>query len=385
MAGFDPYPVGGWYGAEDKNENDPISLDEEIFMAYLELKNVNKYYAGVAAVHDFNLDIEKGSLVSFLGPSGCGKTTTLRMIAGFEQLDSGTIHLDGSDIVPVPPNRRDIGMVFQAYALFPNLTVRENIAFGLQMKKTPKKETEQRVNEVLDMVRLQDTAKRFPHQLSGGQQQRIALARALAVQPRVLLLDEPLSALDAEVRVVLRGEIRRIQSELAITTVYVTHDQEEALSISDKVVVMNKGLIEQVGKPEEIYRAPSSRFVATFIGTANQFLGKTSGKNKVLCNNVELVTGSLKDFTVGQMVVVLVRPENIQVQAEKPQQPNWNIVQGGIETITFHGAVTRLGVNVNGQRVVADITVANTQPVSLSQKIWLLFPPDACQVMAAEE
>ncbi len=354
-------------------------------MAYLELKNVNKSFGGVTAVHDFNLDIEKGSLVSFLGPSGCGKTTTLRMIAGFEQLDSGTIRLDGSDIVPVPPNRRDIGMVFQAYALFPNMTVRENVAFGLRMKKTPKAEIDRTVNNVLDMVRLQDTSKRYPHQLSGGQQQRIALARALAVKPRVLLLDEPLSALDAEVRVVLRGEIRRIQSELAITTVYVTHDQEEALSISDKVVVMNKGLIEQVGAPEEIYRAPRSRFVATFIGTANQFLGKTSGKDKVLCSNVELLTGNLKGYKDGQAVVVLVRPENIQIQAEKSQQKGWNVIPGEIETITFHGAITRLGVNVNGQRVVADITVANTQPVSLNQKIWLGFPPDACQVMVVEE
>ncbi|MBI4731372.1 MAG: ABC transporter ATP-binding protein [Chloroflexi bacterium] len=354
-------------------------------MAYLELKNVNKSFGGVAAVHDFSLDIEKGSLVSFLGPSGCGKTTTLRMIAGFEQLDSGTILLDGNDIVPVPPNRRDIGMVFQAYALFPNMTVRENIAFGLRMKKTPKEDVEKRVDSVLDMVRLQDTGKRFPHQLSGGQQQRIALARALAVQPRVLLLDEPLSALDAEVRVVLRGEIRRIQSELAITTVYVTHDQEEALSISDKVVVMNKGLIEQVGTPEEIYRAPNTRFVATFIGTANQFPGQTSEKNKVICVNVELLTGSLKEFNAGQSVVVLVRPETIQVQVERPQQENCNIIPGVVETITFHGAVTRLGVNINGQRVVADITVANTQPVSLNQKLWLTFPPEACQVMAAEE
>ncbi len=354
-------------------------------MAYLELKNVNKSFAGVAAVHDFNLDIEKGSLVSFLGPSGCGKTTTLRMIAGFEQLDGGTIRLDGNDIVPVPPNRRDIGMVFQAYALFPNMTVRENVAFGLRMQKTPKAEVDQRVDKVLEMVRLQDTAKRFPHQLSGGQQQRIALARALAVQPRVLLLDEPLSALDAEVRVVLRGEIRRIQSELAITTVYVTHDQEEALSISDKVVVMNKGLIEQVGMPEEIYRAPKTRFVATFIGTANQFLGKTSGKNKVVCNNVELNTNSLTGFKSDQPVVVLVRPENIQVQDEQSRQKGWNSIAGEVETITFHGAVTRLGVNANGQRIVADITVANTQPVSLNQKIWLSFPQDACQVMAVEE
>jgi len=354
-------------------------------MAYLELKNVNKTFAGVTAVHDFNLEIEKGSLVSFLGPSGCGKTTTLRMIAGFEQLDSGTILLDGTDIAPVPPNRRDIGMVFQAYALFPNMTVRENIAFGLKMKKTSKEDIEKRVDSVLEMVRLQETGKRYPHQLSGGQQQRIALARALAVQPRVLLLDEPLSALDAEVRVVLRSEIRRIQSELAITTVYVTHDQEEALSISDKVVVMNKGFIEQVGAPEEIYRAPKTRFVATFIGTANQFLGRTSGKDKVVCPNVELLTGSLKGYQDGQSVVVLVRPETIQVQAEKPRQENCNVIPGVVETITFHGAVTRLGININGQRVVADITVANTQPVSLNQKLWLTFPPEACQVMAVEE
>ena len=351
-------------------------------MAYLSLKNVNKTFSEVIAVNDFNLEIEKGSLVSFLGPSGCGKTTTLRMIAGFEQLDSGTILLDSSDISNVPPNRRDIGMVFQAYALFPNMTVRENIAFGLTMKKTPRPETEKRVNEVLEMVRLQDTARRFPHQLSGGQQQRIALARALAVQPRVLLLDEPLSALDAEVRVALRGEIRRIQSELAITTVYVTHDQEEALSISDKVVVMNKGIIEQVGTPEEIYRAPKTRFVATFIGTANQFHGEVSGSDTIISNDIKLLSGSLKDFSSEQKVVVLIRPENIHVQTEQPDRDNLNVISGKIETITFHGAVTRLGVNVGGQRVVADITVANDKPVSLSQKIWLVFPPEACQVMA---
>ncbi|MCL5611376.1 MAG: ABC transporter ATP-binding protein [Chloroflexi bacterium] len=354
-------------------------------MAYLELKNVSKSYSDVDVVHDFNLDIEKGTLVSLLGPSGCGKTTTLRMIAGFEQLDDGSIQLDGSDITGIPPNRRDIGMVFQAYALFPNKTVRENISFGLRMKKTPKNEIWKKVDTVLEMVRLQETANRYPHQLSGGQQQRIALARALAVQPRVLLLDEPLSALDAEVRVVLRGEIRRIQSELAITTVYVTHDQEEALSISDKVVVMNKGLIEQVGAPEEIYRAPQTRFVATFIGTANQFLGIASGRDAVVCKNIKLFADGVKSFTDGQEVVALVRPENIQVQAVQPQRSDWNVIPGVVETITFHGAVTRLGVNVNGQRVVADVTVANTKPVSLNQKIWLMFPPSTCQVMAVIE
>ena len=354
-------------------------------MSYLELKNVSKSYSGLDVVHDFNLDIEKGTLVSFLGPSGCGKTTTLRMIAGFEQLDNGSIQLDGSDITGFPPNRRGIGMVFQAYALFPNKTVRENISFGLRMKKTPRNEIGKKVDAVLELVRLQETANRYPHQLSGGQQQRIALARALAVQPRVLLLDEPLSALDAEVRVVLRGEIRRIQSELAITTVYVTHDQEEALSISDKVVVMNKGIIEQVGAPEEIYRAPQTRFVATFIGTANQFMGIASGRDTVVCKNIKLLADGVKSFTDGQEVVALVRPENILIQAEEPKRSDWNVIPGVVETITFHGAITRLGVSASGQRVVADVNVTNTKPVSLNQKIWLLFPPSACQVMDTKE
>jgi putative spermidine/putrescine transport system ATP-binding protein len=354
-------------------------------MTYLELTSVCKAFGAADVVHDFSLEIEKGSLVSLLGPSGCGKTTTLRMIAGFEQLDSGQITLDGGDISAVAPNRRGIGMVFQAYALFPNKTVRENISFGLRMKKTPRPEIQPKVNQVLEMVRLEETADRYPHQLSGGQQQRIALARALAVEPRVLLLDEPLSALDAEVRVALRGEIRRIQSELAITTVYVTHDQEEALSISDKVVVMNKGLIEQVGTPEAIYRAPQTRFVATFIGTANQFLGTASGRDHVICENIQLRADGVNEFAEGQPVVALVRPENIQIQTTRPESSDANILQAVVETITFHGAVTRLGTNVAGQRVVADVTASLTQPIVLNQKVWLVFPAGACQVMATEE
>lgn len=353
-------------------------------MAYLELRNIYKSFANVKAVQDFTLDIDKGSLVSFLGPSGCGKTTTLRMIAGFEQPDEGSIRLDDEDITVVAPNRRDIGMVFQAYALFPNMTVRQNVAFGLKMKNTPKEELKKRVDTVLEIVRLKETAKRFPHQLSGGQQQRIALARALAVQPRVLLLDEPLSALDAEVRVALRGEIRRIQTELAITTVYVTHDQEEALSISDKVVVMENGIIQQVGTPEEIYRAPQTRFVATFIGTANQFFGKVSGKNSVKTPELDLLVDDLDDFKKGQNVVVLVRPEYIQISLEQPERSGFNIIPGVVETITFHGAVTRLGVNANNHRIVADINVAETEPVALNQKVWLIFSAGACKVMAVD-
>jgi len=354
-------------------------------MAYLDLRNVNKKFAGVTAVDNFSLDINKGSLVSLLGPSGCGKTTTLRMIAGFEQPDSGTIYLDGEEITSVPPNKRDIGMVFQSYALFPNLTVSQNIAFGLEMRKKPAEEIKKEVGNILEMVRLQDTSKRYPHQLSGGQQQRIALARALAVKPRVLLLDEPLSALDAEVRLALRGEIRRIQSELAITTVYVTHDQEEALSISDQVVVMNKGVIQQVGSPEEIYRNPQNLFVAKFIGTANQFNGKVYGKNHIECENaLSLLVANVNSCTEGQDVVVLVRPETIKVQVTQPVNCQDNCVEGVIETITFHGAVTRIGVNVNAKRLVADVNARDSKPLKLGQKVYLLFAAEACQVMEAE-
>jgi len=356
-------------------------------MAYLSLKAVSKTFASINAVREFTLDIEKGALVSFLGPSGCGKTTTLRMIAGFEQpdADGGRIFLDGDEITLIPPNRRDIGMVFQSYALFPNMTVRGNISFGLRMHRLSKKQTEERVAAILDLVRLKDTANRFPHQLSGGQQQRTALARALAIQPRVLLLDEPLSALDAEVRVALRGEIRRIQSELAITTVYVTHDQEEALSISDLVVVMNKGVIEQIGTPEEIYHKPQTRFVANFIGTANQFNGVVAGPDQIACNGIRFTTPPLKEYAESTKVVVLVRPENMTIHDREPREQNRNVIEGVIETITFHGALTRLGIEVRGQRVVADITLSGKTRFALNQRVWISFPPDACQIMGRED
>jgi putative spermidine/putrescine transport system ATP-binding protein len=356
-------------------------------MAYMSLQGVSKTFAGVYAVREFSLDIEKGALVSFLGPSGCGKTTTLRMIAGFEQPDpnGGRIFLDGAEITMIPPNRRDIGMVFQSYALFPNMTVLGNIAFGLKMHRLSKDETEKRVAAILDLVRLQETGSRYPHQLSGGQQQRVALARALAIRPRVLLLDEPLSALDAEVRVALRGEIRRIQSELAITTVYVTHDQEEALSISDLVVVMNKGVIEQIGTPEEIYQKPKTRFVASFIGTANQFNGIVAGANQIAYNGIRFTTPPLPEFAASSKVVVLVRPENMTIHDRQPREESRNVIEGVIETITFHGAITRLGVAVGGQRVVADITQSGKTRFALNQRVWISFPPEACQVMSRED
>lgn len=351
-------------------------------MAYLDLTNVCKSFNSVVAVKDFNLNIEKGQLVSFLGPSGCGKTTTLRMIAGFELPDSGTICLDGEDISLVPPNKRGIGMVFQAYALFPNMTIRENVMFGLRMAHKPKEYIEKKVDEVLDLVRLSNTAKRYPHQLSGGQQQRIALARALAIEPRVLLLDEPLSALDAEVRVVLRGEIRRIQTALGITTVYVTHDQEEALSISDRVVVMNSGLIEQIGSAQEIYQHPHTRFVATFIGTANEFHGKVAADNTVLCDDLALTVGSTQSFARDSKVVALIRPENVEVFDSKPAEPRPNLFEGEIETLTFHGAITRLGIIAGGKHITADVNLSGRVMLAHHQKVWLSFHSEYCQIMA---
>ncbi|MEW5989176.1 MAG: ABC transporter ATP-binding protein, partial [Chloroflexota bacterium] len=236
-------------------------------MAFLELTNVAKRFGRFSAVEDFNLQVEKGEFVSFLGPSGCGKTTTLRMIAGFELPTAGQILINGADVTYRPPNQRNVGMVFQAYALFPNMNIAANIGFGLKLQKRPPAAIRQRVEELLRLIHLPDKGPSYPYQLSGGQQQRVALARALAIEPQVLLLDEPLSALDAKIRLSLRNEIRSIQRELGITTVYVTHDQEEALSLSDRVVVMSEGRIEQVGTPSEIYNFPKTHFVASFVGT----------------------------------------------------------------------------------------------------------------------
>src|SRR5512136_1057502 len=242
---------------------------------YLTLENITKIFpprgtAGeVTAVHDVNLDIEKGELVTLLGPSGCGKTTTLRMIAGFEFPTQGRITLDGREINSLPPHKREMSMVFQSYAIFPHLTVFENIAYGLNVQRLSKSVIKERVNKVLDLVHLEGYGNRAPTQLSGGQQQRVALARALIMEPKVLLMDEPLSNLDAKLREQMRTEIRRIQKRLGITSVYVTHDQVEAMTLSDQVVVMNQGRIEQIGAPSEVYRKPQTRFVADFIGRAN--------------------------------------------------------------------------------------------------------------------
>src|SRR5215217_7036325 len=231
-------------------------------MAYLTLSNISKQFGDTYAVRDFNLDVEKGEFVSFLGPSGCGKTTTLRMVAGFETPTNGAITLGGAEITDKAPNQRNMGMIFQSYALFPNMTVAQNIGFGLRVRKLSKSEIDDRVKEMVSLVNLEKHVDKYPYQLSGGQQQRVSLARALAIRPDVLLLDEPLSALDAKIRVSLRAQIREIQKRLGLTTVMVTHDQEEALTMADRLVVMNEGSVRQIGSQRDLYERPADRFVA---------------------------------------------------------------------------------------------------------------------------
>ncbi|MDU4694189.1 MULTISPECIES: ABC transporter ATP-binding protein [Paenibacillus] len=237
----------------------------------IELAAVEKHFAGQVALHPLSLTIKEGEFLTLLGPSGCGKTTILRMIAGFEQPTSGKILLDGKDLTNLPPNRRDLNLVFQHYALFPHMTVEENVAFGLKMKKMPAKQQQERVREAVEMTQLTALTKRYPHQLSGGQQQRVAIARAIANKPRVLLLDEPLGALDLQLRKSLQAELKQLQRSLGITFVYVTHDQEEAMMMSDRIVVMNSGQVEQIGTPREIYAQPATLFSATFVGENNIF------------------------------------------------------------------------------------------------------------------
>jgi len=311
-------------------------------MSYLSISNVSKQYGNVTVVDNFNLDIERGEFVSFLGPSGCGKTTTLRMVAGFEIPTTGKIMLDGEDITNVAPNQRNVGMIFQAYALFPNMTVRQNIAFGLRVRKESDSLVKERVKEMLSLVHLEPHAHKYPFQLSGGQQQRVSLARALAIRPQVLLLDEPLSALDAKIRVSLRAEIRSIQKTLGITAIFVTHDQEEALSISDRIAVMNVGEVEQVGTPFEIYNFPETSFVANFVGSLNTAEAEVTDPAGGLLNmngtHLQAEDG-VHSKTKGDKVTIAIRPERFSFLSEGEKE---NVLEGKIENITFLGSVVRV-------------------------------------------
>ena len=317
-------------------------------MAFLEINNVSKKFGkDTEAVSNFNLQVEKGELVSFLGPSGCGKTTTLRVVAGFEKPTTGQVRINDEDITNNPPNQRNVGMVFQAYALFPNMTVAENIGFGMKVAKKPAAEISARVEEMLDLIHMSGFGDRYPYQLSGGQQQRVALTRALALSPEVLLLDEPLSALDAKIRVSLRQEIRSIQRELGITAIYVTHDQEEALSLSDRVVVMNLGKIEQVGTPFQIYNFPQTEFVAQFVGVLNAVQAEVvdPASNRLKLDGQQVQTAQdMSKHHAGDRIVLAIRPERFSFAAE---QVKANLLECKIENITFLGSIVRVQVRIN--------------------------------------
>ena len=324
-------------------------------MSFLTLTSIQKSFGPVQVVKDFDMTIEKGEFVSFLGPSGCGKTTVLRMIAGFETPSGGTISIDGKSQQNLKPNQRNIGMVFQAYALFPNMTVAENVAFGLKVAGKPKAEIDVRVGEMLGLIKLDQLAERYPYQMSGGQQQRVALARALAPKPQVLLLDEPLSALDAKIRVSLREEIRMIQRQLGITTVFVTHDQEEALSISDRIVVMNAGRADQIGKPAEIYNRPATRFVANFVGTLNLIEAKVvdAGANRVAIGDQGVTLREpLGDVTAGDTVSLALRPETGSIS---PDAKGDTALSGAVVSSNFLGSVIRTRMDVGGNVISFDM------------------------------
>jgi putative spermidine/putrescine transport system ATP-binding protein len=319
---------------------------------FLQLVDINKSFKDNQVVKGVNLTFDKGEFITLLGPSGCGKTTILRMIAGFERPTSGSILVEGKDISPLAPNERKIGMVFQSYALFPNMNVEDNVGFGLRVAGVPAAERRARVEDMLKLIGLAGYNKRFPFEMSGGQQQRVALARALAPRPRMLLLDEPLSALDAKIRVSLRQQIRAIQRDLGVTTIFVTHDQEEALSISDRIVVLSAGNVEQAGTPFEVYNKPSTRFVASFVGTLNTVTAKVShaGDKRVVIDGQEVVIPALPDnFRTGDSVALTMRPEAVSLANNHTRDI---VLDGTVREVSFLGSVIRLKVDLGGDNAI---------------------------------
>jgi putative spermidine/putrescine transport system ATP-binding protein len=321
----------------------------------VELRDMHRFYGPVHALDGLSIDIAPGELVALLGPSGCGKTTALRALGGLDDLDSGTILVDGKDITHVAANKRDMGVVFQAYSLFPNMTARDNVGYGLRLRGVDTAKRRRRADEMLELVGLAAQASRYPHQLSGGQQQRVALARALAIQPQVLLLDEPLSALDAKVRRQLREEIRRIQIMVGTTTLFVTHDQEEALALGDRVGVMSAGRLEQIASPAELYDRPRTRFVAEFVGLTNRVAGVAHGATvDVLGTPVPLLEGSAGPGPV----TALVRPESVRLT---PEDAVASALGAHVLAVSFLGSVCRAQVQLaNGDLIVAQMAAAET-------------------------
>jgi len=324
---------------------------------YLELSGIRKEFGQFVALKDVSLEVRPGELLCFLGPSGCGKTTLLRIIAGLEVQSAGTIVQAGRDISRLPPMERDYGIVFQSYALFPNMTVDQNVAYGLVNRRVAKAERAARVKELLALVGMPDAGRKYPGQLSGGQQQRVAIARALATSPGLMLLDEPLSALDARVRVRLRGEIRNLQQRLGITTILVTHDQEEALSMADRIVVMKDGAIEQIGTPSEVYLRPATPFVADFVGKTNLLPAKRSGERRIEVGAQRFECDMNGDCSPAAALRIFFRPEDVMVRGVNGATPN--SAAAVVEKVEFLGAYSRLTFRLNGieQLLFADLSV----------------------------
>ena len=355
---------------------------------FLKIRNLTKMFGTFTALKNISLDVDEGEFISFLGPSGCGKTTFLRAIAGLDIQTAGTIEQAGKDISPLPPAERDFGIVFQSYALFPNLTVNANVAYGLENAGKAKSDVKARVAQLLEMVGLSDQGAKYPAQLSGGQQQRIALARALATSPGLLLLDEPLSALDAKVRTFLRHEIKDLQAKLGITTVMVTHDQEEALTMADRIVVMDHGTIEQVGTPLEIYREPATLFVADFIGEMNQIPAIAGGKNSVQVGDITL-SSNAHSQTNGAKGILTIRPEDIVPQGKAGKSTSKNIITVTITEMEFLGSFWRATLTdkkLADRELIADFSINAVSRMALKEDVTIKveLPQNALRFYAVE-
>jgi spermidine/putrescine transport system ATP-binding protein len=359
--------------------------------AAIGLDGVSKRFGAVAAVDDVSLEIAEGEFFSLLGPSGCGKTTTLRMVAGFERPDEGRLLLQGDDVTDVPANKRPLNMVFQQYALFPHMSVHDNVAFGLKVKKVPRKEHDGRIKEILRVVELEGLERRRPRQLSGGQQQRVALARALVNSPAALLLDEPLGALDVKLRKQMQLQLKAIQHDLGTTFVYVTHDQEEALAMSDRIAVMNGGRVEQMGTPREIYERPQTAFVADFIGSLNALdlrIDELVGEHAVMrVGESERVVAALgRDHRPGETVRVAVRPERVRiVPGAEPPQDGGSRLEGTVAEVVFLGMYTQFHVDTGAGRVVSH-RLADEAPAGLEDgsRVTLAWEPEQTTVLGSE-
>lgn len=358
-------------------------------MIDVELVHLTKRFKEVVAVRDISLEIRHGEFLFLLGPSGCGKTTTLRIIGGLDDPDEGIVKIKGKNVNGLPPEKRDTATVFQNWALFPHKTIYENLAFGLKMRKIPKREINEKVHAYLEMVNLVGYEKRYPAQLSGGQKQRVALARALVVEPAVLLLDEPLSALDLKLRQHMRFEIKRIQKRINVTTIFVTHDQTEALAMADRVVIMNEGGVEQIGSPHEIYYQPKSKFTSDFIGETNFLEGRVAGSDgqEVI---VELSEGgSLKALLSGEKpplgdVLVGIRPERITLKRERPSTDE-NLLEGRVIDITFMGATKRFHVESGNKIIVVEAVggAGREEVYRQAEKVYLVMDPKSCLLFPA--